>query len=185
LNYIKRIALSISTLLNLFLVLSYIAGIWTCFSISLWEISPKVNVLFLISAISFLLSMVGFNKKDSIIFMVSRVFSGALLCLLVCFVAYFPPVGKDLIKTSYSPDHHYSVKIYRVDGGATIDYAIQGEISGPLWFKKIVFNDYKVDYAKIYWQNNTTISINSHKINLEKGESYDFRVDPDWKDVEH
>jgi hypothetical protein len=42
----------------------------------------------------------------------------------------------DFLDSYPSPSHKYSINIYLVNGGATVDYAIRGELSYSNIFKK-------------------------------------------------
>ncbi|XKF67543.1 DUF5412 domain-containing protein [Virgibacillus necropolis] len=64
------------------------------------------------------------------------------------------------------------MELYRTNGGAATSFGVVGELKGPLWFKKRVYSDYRMDHADVRWKNNHTVSINNHKINLGEGETY-------------
>jgi len=93
--------------------------------------------------------------------------------------------AKEEMFVSTSPDQHHKIHFYLTNGGATTSYGVVGELEGPLWFKKVIYNDYKIDRAVAKWRNNYTVNINEKMINLRKGQTYDFSKDPDWDSEYH
>ena len=87
------------------------------------------------------------------------------------------PVG-DFLKSSSSPDEHYTVNIYLVNGGATVDFAIRGELVDNVTGKiKNIYWNYHESDATISWQDNDTVVINGHVLNIPY-DRYDFRNQP-------
>lgn len=86
----------------------------------------------------------------------------------------FSPTKKP-ISTTESVDGKYKIEAYLIDGGATTDYAVRCylKINNRLG-KKVIYNDYHIKDAEMIWEDNDTVYINGHKIDLPDGK-YDFR----------
>ena len=75
-----------------------------------------------------------------------------------------------------SPDGNYTLKIYLCNGGATVDYAIRGEIvfnNGKKETKNIYWN-YHEKSSEVKWIDEQTVEINGIKLNIFNDE-YDWR----------
>ena len=116
-------------------------------------------------------------KIQSTIAFISVLFIVALLIgVLILFNSIFSQ-DKELISTTESIDGRYKVESYRINGGATTDYAVRCYLKGDkILGKKLIYNDYHVDSASLIWIDNDTIWINGHEIDLPD-EKYDFRED--------
>lgn len=151
----------------------------------LWSLIPPgfIYILLGIAILSFFTGIVGFkeitNWRKAIRswFTVLLSFGLSLILGIVFAITLLFPEVRELISTTYSPDHHYEVNFYLTDGGATTSFGIIGEMNGPLWFKKKIYNDYMIDHATVQWKNNYTLSINGHVLDLKKGQTYDFTTD--------
>lgn len=108
-----------------------------------------------------------------------------ILCCLGGFVYRFgydmDHLGKgDLIQSVISPTEDYTLNIYLVNGGATVSYAIRGELqynkSRRKAAPKNIYWHYKEDKADVEWLDNRTVMINGHTIDVLK-ERYDYRRD--------
>ncbi|WP_195989732.1 DUF5412 family protein [Clostridium sp. D53t1_180928_C8] len=83
--------------------------------------------------------------------------------------------SKELISRTESSDGKYKIEAYRIDGGATVDWAVRCYLKGgKIVGKKLIYNEYHVDSASLVWIDNDTIWINGHEIDLPYGK-YDFR----------
>lgn len=84
----------------------------------------------------------------------------------------------ELIEEVESPSGQYTIKAYRTNGGATVSYAIRGELNYNLSKKKPknIYWNYREEYADIEWVDNDTVIINEHRIDVTK-DRYDFRRD--------
>lgn len=107
---------------------------------------------------------------------------GVLLLGLIGYGVYWAffdmnrlPVG-EYVTEETSPDGTYTLKAYRIDGGATTSYTIRGEL---------VFNDRNNQTKNIYWNhreetvnikwiNHDTVIINGHTLHVTE-ETFDFR----------
>ena len=47
-----------------------------------------------------------------------------------------------------------------------------GVLDGPLWFKKRIYYEDPMQEVDVEWENNYTVTINKHTLNLKKGEFY-------------
>jgi hypothetical protein len=84
----------------------------------------------------------------------------------------------EFLTESTSENGAYTIKAYLCNGGATVSYAIRGEVitNDKGHKRKNIYWDYKIDKADISWEDNDTVIINGHKINLPNGK-YDWRKD--------
>jgi hypothetical protein len=81
----------------------------------------------------------------------------------------------EFIKQTISPNSTYTIKFYRINGGATTAYAVRGELSNNFNHKKWnIYWDYKIDDANVVWLDDSTVIINGHRINVKK-DTYDWR----------
>lgn len=87
------------------------------------------------------------------------------------------PNGEYLSKST-SPNGTYTIRTYLCNGGATVDYAVRGELIINNKNKKArnIYWEYKINVSEITWDSDDTVIINGHKINLPSGK-YDWRVD--------
>ncbi len=76
-----------------------------------------------------------------------------------------------------SPNGEYTVNAYLCNGGATVAYAVRGEVvNNETGKKRNIYWDYKIKTAEIEWINNDVVSINGHVLNIHT-DSYDYRYD--------
>lgn len=82
----------------------------------------------------------------------------------------------ELISQVKSPDGTYTMKAYRTNGGATVSYAIRGELNYNNIDKKPknIYWNYKEDKAIIEWIDEDTVVINRHELDVLK-DRFDFR----------
>lgn len=78
------------------------------------------------------------------------------------------------IKTVSSPEDNYTIDFYRFDAGAAGSFGVRGTLNGPLWSKKRIYYQQSVEQVEVEWENNSTISINNHLLNLKKGDTFGF-----------
>lgn len=104
-----------------------------------------------------------------------------LSCLLVCVVCIFCACSMNnlpqgtLLKKHNSPDGKYVLNTYLVNEGATVDYAVRGELVSEKGVKNIYW-DYHIDNAEVCWIDNENVNINGHVLNVNK-DVYDYRSD--------
>lgn len=85
------------------------------------------------------------------------------------------PEGK-FISEVESPNGEYTIKAYRTNGGATVAYAIRGELNFNNSGKKPknIYWNYREDNAIIKWVDNDTAIINGIELDV-LNEKFDFR----------
>lgn len=140
-----------------------------------WSLVPPASVLWLLSVIAFFMGISGFRDKSSrgarwrswltvlIVFPLSAIF---LLGIMV------DTFAKEPIATTQSPDSKTTIDFYTLNGGAATSISVVGKVNGPLWFKKNIYYDDKMDRADVTWTNNHIITINNHTLDLDKGETF-------------
>lgn len=83
----------------------------------------------------------------------------------------------EFLKESSSKNGIYTIKIYQCNGGATMDFAVRGElIINDTDETKDIYWEYHVKDANVFWEDNDTVTINGKLINLPNGK-YDWRSD--------
>lgn len=80
----------------------------------------------------------------------------------------------ELISESISFDGKYTVRTYLCNGGATVDYAVRGELVTTDKKTKNIYWAYKTSNGEISWEDNDTVIVNGKKIKLPDGK-YDWR----------
>lgn len=82
----------------------------------------------------------------------------------------------ELIEEVVSPNGDYTMKAYLCNGGATVSYAVRGELNYNQKNKKAknIYWDYRIEDADIEWTDEDTVVINGHSIDVLK-ETYDWR----------
>lgn len=81
----------------------------------------------------------------------------------------------ELLSEHISPNNTYTIRIYRCNGGATVSYAIRGEmVEGDNHKGKNIYWDYKIDDTVVKFKDDDTVIINNHEIELPNGH-YDWR----------
>ena len=103
-----------------------------------------------------------------------------ILSLLIGGVMFLKEIfspGKELIGTTESIDGKYTVEAYLIIGGETVDCSVIFYLMTKYkFFEKMIYNDYHVDSAIMIWEDDDTININGHIVDLPNGK-YDFRYD--------
>jgi hypothetical protein len=99
------------------------------------------------------------------------------LCVYVFFSnnMIFLPKG-DLISEVSSPKGTYTLKAYVNNGGATVDYAVRGELNFNKENRKPknIYWNYHESSASIEWIDERTVVINGHKLKVPD-ETFDWR----------
>ncbi|MFS0871875.1 DUF5412 family protein [Paenibacillus xylanilyticus] len=137
-----------------------------------WLIVPPAYVMLVFSMFALALAILGFKDRSNnfakLRSWISVILSSVLIFLLlvvVSFTAIFSG-SKVLLETTHSPDQHYTLKFYKTDAGAMGTFGIVGELQGPLWFRKVVYSERRVDQVDLEWSDNHTVVINDHQVNL-------------------
>jgi Family of unknown function (DUF5412) len=109
---------------------------------------------------------------------------GLIVAALVAFGVYWMfydmsrlPQGEFLTEET-SPDGTYTLKAYVTNGGATVSYAVRGELvfNGKGDKTKNIYWKYREETADITWKDDDTVVINGRTLDVP-GDSYDFRHD--------
>ena len=83
--------------------------------------------------------------------------------------------GQELINESASSDNEYTIKAYRNNGGATVDWAVLCTLTDNKTKKiKNIYWQYREKDAIIEWIDNDTVKINDVNLNLPD-DTYDWR----------
>ena len=107
---------------------------------------------------------------------------GLLFIVLVGYGVYWAffdmdslPTGEYLTEET-SPDGKYTLKAYVANGGATVSYAVRGELIINESNKKVknIYWNYREDTANITWIDNDTVVINGHSLDVPN-DKFDFR----------
>ena len=109
--------------------------------------------------------------------MVACLAAAALLVLLTsCGTLGIPFIPKgELILSSESPAGDYTLNMYLCNGGATVDFAIRGELlNHKNNMEKNIYWGYHESDADVAWINETEVEINGRRLNIHK-DVYDFR----------
>ena len=74
--------------------------------------------------------------------------------------------------TTQSPDGDYTIDFYQINGGAATSIGVVGELDGPLWFKKTIYDDWNRQEVDVEWIDNHTVKINDYVLDLEANKTY-------------
>ncbi|GIM46373.1 hypothetical protein DNHGIG_19220 [Collibacillus ludicampi] len=81
----------------------------------------------------------------------------------------------EFFKQAISPNKTYTINFYKINGGATTDFSIRGELlNNKTQEKKNIYWEYGTDHVKASWIDDHTVVINSHKLDVRK-DTYDWR----------
>lgn len=87
----------------------------------------------------------------------------------------------ELIYTSTSNSKEYTFNGYLVNSGATVAYAVRGEIvNNKTKEKRNIYWDYYLNTVKVKWINDESIIINNKEIKNIHTDYYDFREDENY-----
>lgn len=103
-----------------------------------------------------------------------------ILSLLIGGIVFLKSIfspSKELINQTECMDGKYKIEAYLIYGGATTDWAVRCYLKIDNKFgKKVIYNDYHIKDSEMIWEDNDTVYINGHKIELPDGK-YDFRYE--------
>ncbi|NQD67479.1 DUF5412 domain-containing protein [Bacillus haikouensis] len=82
----------------------------------------------------------------------------------------------EFLKEETSPDGTYTLKTYVTNGGATVSYAVRGELvfNDKDGKSETIYWNYREDTANITWTDDDTVIINGQRLDVP-GDTYDFR----------
>lgn len=162
------------------------------FPIYLTVLSPWENpteIIFRNFVFSFLIawillfSMFSLAKFIKVQRLKKRIISAlALIIVLLSYSVYWVffdldrlPEGS-LISEVQSPDGTYTLKAYLVNGGATVSYAVRGELvfNEKRMQPKNIYWNYREEEARIEWIDGDTVVINGHELDVNH-DRYDYR----------
>ncbi|MEK4229637.1 DUF5412 domain-containing protein [Solibacillus sp. FSL H8-0538] len=107
---------------------------------------------------------------------------GGIFVVLIAFAIYqlffdmdSLPTGEYLTEET-SLDGTYTLKAYVINGGATVSYAMRGELVFNKMGKKTknIYWNYREKTAAITWLDNDTVEINGHTLDVPR-DRFDFR----------
>ncbi|WP_087456524.1 DUF5412 domain-containing protein [Tumebacillus avium] len=88
------------------------------------------------------------------------------------------PVGEFLTQSS-SPNKTYTIDFYLVNGGATTDFSVRGElVINKTKERENIYWEYRTENVKAVWKDEYTVLINGHELDVRK-DKYDWRNDKD------
>ena len=105
---------------------------------------------------------------------IMRMLLAGLNIVVILLLANSLNVPERFLQSSSSPSGKYTLEAYRAEPGATVDFSIKVYLLEPDG-KKLIYDAYHEREVEIYWLNESTVSINGRSIDLELGESYDWR----------
>ena len=121
-------------------------------------------------------------KKKKIILGIVTIFIVILIGFITLAYIFFYGMTRlpkgEYLSQSTSSNGTYTIKTYIYNGGATVNYAVRGELITNTKNNNVknIYWDYKIDKSDITWEDDDTVIINGHKINLPNGK-YDWRKD--------
>lgn len=80
----------------------------------------------------------------------------------------------ELLNSYPSPNSENTINIYLCNGGATVDYAIRGEVVKSDGTKRNIYYEYHCDSAQVEWLSDDTVIINDVTLNIDT-DVYDYR----------
>lgn len=82
----------------------------------------------------------------------------------------------ELLTETVSPNGDYSLNIYLINGGATVSYAVKGEVvyRKKKDKRKNIYWQYREETADVIWIDQYTVSINGVQLDVRK-DVYDYR----------
>jgi hypothetical protein len=142
---------------------------------SSWLFAPPNYILLAMSITAFMLGIKGLKdnsrwliKLRSWITVALSFLLSVILSFTLLFSLLFSLMDADeYIKTVQSPNGDHTIDFYRFDQGATGTFGVRGELNGPLWFKKRIYNQKGIEEVNIKWLSNNIVSINNHILHLE------------------
>ena len=148
---------------------------------TLWDVS-SVLLMFVASVAAFWLTIKGYHGLSGwlgklggwLLGIASCLLSGVLLLFLLLDLLILAFGAAEHIATSESPDGRYTVDFEYFDAGAAGPFGIRGELDGPLWFTKQIYYERRALEADVTWQNDHTVLINGHTLDLQKGETFGY-----------
>ncbi len=148
-----------------------------------WLLAPPNYVLLIISLTALILSAISlkdrkylWEKTRSWLMIILSSLTLIGLFLVLSFTLLFSSMGaNEHIKTVTSPDNNYTIDFYRFDAGAAGSFGVRGELNGPLWFKKRIYLEHKVEQVEVEWKNSDKVTINDQTLKLDEKDTYGYQ----------
>lgn len=140
-----------------------------------WKIAPPLYVFLIAAVVVFILGILGFRDKSSRLAKArSWISTGLSLILIFVFLmsllfTTLLPGQKKLLTTTQSPDKKYTIDFYSFNAGAMGPFIVFGELRGPLWFTKRIYQEKSLEQVEVIWDNNHELQINGGKLDLSSG----------------
>ena len=143
-----------------------------------WLLSPPTYIILVLSALCFFLGIIGFgdsrNWRTKLRSWLTVILA-LLLSIILILAVFLSTLGfREYMKTTKSPDNNYTIDFYRFDEGAMGTFGVIGELKGPLWFKKRIYYEKRIENIDVEWETNSKLSINNHILNLDEGSTYGY-----------
>ena len=121
------------------------------------------------------------SKKKIVILLFSLLLVLILIVGFIIFRVFFSlqsvPQG-ELIRSIQSPDRKYVIKTYFHQGNSLSADAVRGELVDlKRQKKKNIYWNFHDEDPYVKWLNNSEVLIGNQKLNILKGETYDWRND--------
>jgi len=107
-----------------------------------------------------------------------------VLAILICAIYFVYTItlisnsqsnGREtLLQTSASPGSKYKIEAFVTNPGATVDFSVKVYVITENE-KRLIYNEYHKSEVDILWLDDDIVKINTIKINITKGEVYDWR----------
>jgi hypothetical protein len=138
-----------------------------------WLIAPPIYILLILIVAAIIFGILGLKKTKSLLAVILSAILFSILIIVLIFESIFSGY-QGPIQTIHSPNKNYTINFYRWDAGAMGTFGVRGELEGPLWFKKRIYNEARVESVDVKWVTNDTVSINDHVLNLDKEDTYGY-----------
>lgn len=144
-----------------------------------WLVAPPNTFLLMLSIAAIVFGIKGFNRTNLWRKTVSglTVILSVLMTILLCtaiLITYLFGGKQEVIMTTSSPDKDYTIHFYRWDEGAMGTFGVRGELQGPLWFKKRIYLESRVDHVNVEWITHDTVSINKRLLNMVDSDTHGY-----------
>lgn len=140
-----------------------------------WKIAPPLYVFLIAAIVIFILGILGFRDKSSRLAKVrSWISTGLSLILIFIFIVsllftYIFSDSKQFLTTAQSPDKKYTIDFYSFNAGAMGPFIVFGELRGPLWFTKRIYEEKGLEQVEVIWDSNHELRVNNGKLDLSSG----------------
>lgn len=178
--FITSIISFILTIITLYIAISnYYDTFDDSLSIFIFILSFLPTICFLLITIYEVLTR---KNKIKIWVLVLVSLLSLLYYYLILFMGlFFPDCSKDILQSVESPNGEYTIKTYRKNCSATVDFHVIGELCHKNNKCKKIYDCYHEEDSFVYWIDNENIFINNKKMNIYK-DKYDWRDDDNYQE---